>query len=262
MKKSDYLLEFVINILIITNRKNDIMKKEQIDKLKELEEYKEYLQSVKRINTYLKNRVTDTDLLQILGDIKELFIVVDMVNGFTREGALADPSILKVVPEQVELMDYFIKRKACIMTISDCHEENSVEFKFFPPHCLKGTYEAELIDELKLYEDFSIKIYKNSTSAIFAKGFLNLLDKIPNLKKVIGCGCLTDVCVPNLFIPLKNYFNENNRDVEIVIPENAIETYDAPNHNREEYGNAAKKLMVQSGIQLVKKYERGNNYEK
>ena len=28
-----------------------------------------------------------------------------------------------------------------------------VEFKIFPSHCLKGTKEAELIDELKEYEE-------------------------------------------------------------------------------------------------------------
>jgi len=48
--------------------------------------------------------------------------------------------------------------------------------------------------------------------------------------------------------------NSANRKVDIIVPENIVETFDAPNHNREEYKNMAFKLMEQSGIQLVKKY--------
>ena len=34
----------------------------------------------------------------------------------------------------------------------------------------------------------------------------------------------------------------------------AVETYDAPYHNRDEYTEMAYKFFEQSGIQLVKKY--------
>ena len=49
---------------------------------------------------------------------------------------------------------------------------------------------------------------------------------------------------------------EINKRVKITIPKNAVETYDAPNHNRDEYNNMAFKFMEQAGIKLVKKYER------
>lgn len=198
-----------------------------------------------------------------LKELRELLIVVDMVNGFIREGALADPTVgIAIIPEQIKIIEDFIERKQGILFIKDTHTKDSVEFKTFPPHCLNGTKEAELVDELKVYEKYGISIEKNSTSAIFADGFLTLINQMKNLKKIVGVGCESDICVPNLFIPLKNYFNQKNRDVEIIIPENTIETYDAPWHNRDEYNKASKMLMKQAGIQLVKKYERGNNYEK
>ena len=42
-----------------------------------------------------------------------------------------------------------------------------------------------------------------------------------------------------------------NRDVEIIVPKDTIDTYDAPGHGKEEYQNASDLLMSQSGIKLV-----------
>jgi len=80
------------------------------------------------------------------------------------------------------------------------------------------------------------------------------ISKMKNLKTIIAGGLEADICDMNLLIPLNNYFDEINRKVDIIVPENIVETFDAPNHNREEYKNMAFKLMEQSGIQLVKKY--------
>jgi nicotinamidase-related amidase len=91
---------------------------------------------------------------------------------------------------------------------------------------------------------------------MFAKNFLRDVDEMINLRNVVITGCCTDICDLNLAIPLKNYFNEYNREVDIYVPEKAVETYDAPNHNRDEYNEMAFKLMNQSGIKLVKRYER------
>ena len=44
---------------------------------------------------------------------------------------------------------------------------------------------------------------------------------------------------------------EKDKDIKITIPKNAVETYDAPHHKREEYNEIAFKLMAQAGINLV-----------
>ena len=72
-----------------------------------------------------------------------------------------------------------------------------------------------------------------------------------NLKEIALCGCCTDLCVMNFAIPLKNYINENDLDIDVVIYKNAVETYDAPNHNRKEYNEIAFKIMEQNGIKLI-----------
>ena len=77
-----------------------------------------------------------------------------------------------------------------------------------------------------------------------------------NLQKVTIVGCCTDICVMNLAIPLQCYFDQENRDVEIIVPQDAVETYDAPYHKAEEWNDMAYKFMNQAGIKLVKTYNR------
>lgn len=189
-----------------------------------------------------------------LEELKQLLIVVDMVNGFVRKGAMADPKIAKIIPEQLRLIKMILAKKEGLAFIKDAHELDCREFERFPIHCVIGTEEAELVDELKPYEKEALVYRKNSTSAIFAPNFMEDIKRMKNLKEVIVTGCCTDICDMNLAIPLQNYFDQNNQKVDIVIPTNAVETYDAPYHNRDEYTEMAYKFFEQSGIQLVKKY--------
>ena len=83
--------------------------------------------------------------------------------------------------------------------------------------------------------------------------FRKIIQELNNVEEVDIIGCCTDICVANGAIGLANYFDQWNRDVEIRVHEDAIETYGADFHNRDEYANAAKLLMKQQGIQLIKK---------
>ena len=196
-----------------------------------------------------------------LQEFKKLLINVDMVNGFVREGLMADSYIEHIIPEQIRLINLILGENEALAFIKDCHKLGCKEFDRYPAHCVEGTIEAELVNELKPYEKEALVYKKNSTSAIFAPNFTNDIKKMKSLREVIITGCCTDICDMNLAIPLQNYFDQNNQRVEIIIPMNAVETYNAPNHNRDEYNNMAFKFIEQSGIQLVKKYG-GNNYGK
>ena len=80
---------------------------------------------------------------------------------------------------------------------------------------------------------------------------MNTINALKNLEKVVIVGCCTDICVLNLAIPLQNYFDQIDRDIKITIPKDAVETYDAPSHSREEYNQMAFKLMHQAGIEII-----------
>lgn len=184
-----------------------------------------------------------------------MLIIVDMVNGFVKKGALADPKIGDVVPRQIELIREAKEKGNLIVFIKDTHEENSVEHKRFGGalHCVKGTGEELVIDELKEYENDpdTVSIEKNSTSFMEAPDFRTLIEKAKNIHKVDVVGCCTDICDMNGTMGLANYFDQWNKDVEIRVHTDAIATF--AEEQRQNYVDAAKLLMKQQGIQLVKK---------
>lgn len=182
-------------------------------------------------------------------------IVVDMVNGFVNEGVLHDKNIRKIVPRQLELLEEAEKKGSLIILVKDTHNKNATEFKRFgnTTHCIQGTSEAELIDELKPFEqkDNVITVEKNSTSLMESPEFREIVRQAENLKEVNFVGCCTDICVFNGAMGLANYYDEWNRDVTINVHEDAIATYSED--EREEYVQSAKLLMKQQGINLVSK---------
>mgnify|MGYP000360305721 FL=1 len=182
-------------------------------------------------------------------------IVVDMVNGFVNEGVLHDKNIRKIVPRQLELLEEAEKKGSLIILVKDTHNKNATEFKRFgnTTHCIKGTSEAELIDELKPFEqkDNVITVEKNSTSLMESPEFREIVKQAENLKEVNFVGCCTDICVFNGAMGLANYYDEWNRDVTINVHEDAIATYSED--ERGEYIESAKLLMKLQGINLVSK---------
>lgn len=182
-------------------------------------------------------------------------IVVDMVNGFVREGVLHDKKIADVIPRQIEIIEEYAKQGGLIIIVKDTHEKNATEFKRFgnTEHCVKGTYEAELVDELKQFEvlENTISVEKNSTSFMEAPKFREIIKEATNIKQFDVVGCCTDICDFNGTMGLANYCDEWNRDVEIFVHKDAVATY--AEDARQNYVDAAYLLMEQQGIQLVKK---------
>ena len=80
-----------------------------------------------------------------------------------------------------------------------------------------------------------------------------------SLKTVVIVGCCTDICIQNFAIALRNFFDELNMDVEIIVPKNAVETFHIPEvHDREENNKRAYTVMENTGIKLVKTMKEGN----
>ena len=67
----------------------------------------------------------------------------------------------------------------------------------------------------------------------------------------IVCGVCTDICVMQFCLTLKTLCNQANRPMEVLVPVNAVETYDAPGHNADECNAAALQFMQQAGIMLT-----------
>lgn len=191
-----------------------------------------------------------------LKKVSKVLVIVDMINGFVKEGNLADSSISNITDENVRLANMFIKNNEPVIAFRDCHKINSLELNTFPEHCISGTNEVELVDELKVLQNQFTVIDKNSTSGFVVPEFMKYINNIEDLKEVVITGCCTDICIMNLAIPLKNYFNEINKNIDVIVPKNAVDTYNIPNiHDKDEWNEMAFKFMNQAGVTLVKKYD-------
>ncbi len=182
-------------------------------------------------------------------------IIVDMVNGFVTEGELHDERIGNIVPRQLELIKEAKNEEKLIIFIKDTHTKKSVEFERFQntTHCLARERESDLISQLKIFEGLkdTISIEKNSTSFMEAPAFRKLMEMQQQMNDFDIIGCCTDICVANGSIGLANYLDQQNRHHSIRVHEDAIATF--AEDMRQNYVEAAKLLMTQQGIQLVKK---------
>lgn len=197
-----------------------------------------------------------------LNEVEKALFLIDMNEGFCEEGNLADPSIKQIVPNIISVIRQIIEEGDAFFVVNDCHTKDSVELKRYPDHCM-GDKESRTIKELAIYEEFANKtFYKNSTCALFAPGVIDTLLEMNNLKQVIITGCCTDICIQNFAIALRNYFDEMNIDVEIVVPKDSVETYHIPNiHDRKDNNERAYTVMENTGIKLVKTMRGGKSNE-
>ncbi len=194
---------------------------------------------------------------QELERMKRTLIIIDMVKGFREEGNMAIKDIPYIDEEIKNLVDLFLSQGEDVISIMEGHTKDSVEFISFPEHCILGTNEADLIEPLKQYEKDMLCIRKNSTSGFATEELQRYLkDNMKTLKEIVFAGVCSDICVLNTVVPTKMYLNQNNISCDVIVPENAIETFDAPGHSRDEYNSIAKKILRLNGVKVPRKYER------
>ena len=81
-------------------------------------------------------------------------LVVDMVRGFLEDGypLFCGDRARRVIPNVQGLLEQELARGSSVFFLCDHHSPDDLEFKTFPPHCLEGTAEAEVIPELAQYQ--------------------------------------------------------------------------------------------------------------
>ena len=176
-------------------------------------------------------------------------IVVDVINGFTIVGALSSERVTQIIGKVGKLMRSAIERSIDIVFFADSHTKDSTEFKSFPPHCLINTTESEVVEELKAIGHYTL-IEKNSTNGYHAPKFKQYLKDNPNVKNFIVCGDCTDICVLNLCLSLKTAFDQDDKECNVIVPMQCVETFDAPSHSAELMNVMAFKLLETNGILL------------
>jgi nicotinamidase-related amidase len=179
-------------------------------------------------------------------------IVVDMINGFAKKGALYSGRIEGIIPYLTKVLSLF--KGYHKIFFADQHTEDSVEFLSYPAHCLRGTEESEIIEELMPFvQDNGIVIPKNSTNGFVSNGFSIWLEKYSHAKNFVILGDCTDICVLQFALTIKAYFNERNIPSKVVVPVPGVETFhlDATNHHADLMNVFALYNMKLNGIELV-----------
>jgi nicotinamidase-related amidase len=153
---------------------------------------------------------------------------VDLINGFCYEGPLASPRVANIVPFIVSLM-----KKAWVIgvreyvLIQDTHEPDAVEFSQFPPHCIRGTSEAETVGDimnLPFYRHM-LTLQKNSIDSGLNTSLDSLVDSKPELDTFIVVGDCTDLCTYQLAMHLRLQANARQIQRRVIIPIECVDTY-------------------------------------
>ena len=150
-------------------------------------------------------------------------LVIDMLKGFLEEGnpLYIGAKARRIVPDIQGLLERELARGARVFFICDRHAPDDLEFKMFPPHCIEGTIEAEVIPELAKYPGEIIS--KRRYSGFFDTG---LAEKLKELKpeKIIVCGVLANICV------MHTVADARNRDYQVEVPVDCVASPDEPAH--------------------------------
>lgn len=177
-------------------------------------------------------------------------IVVDLVNGFIREGMLKSDRVESIIEVCKELMIKCENRGIEILAFADWHINNSAEFQSYPPHCIGGTSEAELVDEIKENCKYRL-IKKNSTNGFMESEFRTWLETHDNIKNFIVVGDCTDICVMHFSLSLKTYFNSMDKTKRIIVPVDSVETYSLNDHDGDLMNIISLQILMWNGIDVV-----------
>ena len=167
----------------------------------------------------------------------------DMVVGFCSQGNLASPRVAALIPTVVEIfrLAYDLGIRHFVLA-QDTHNQDAPEFQAFPPHCVRGTVESQTIPELQALpfsDEFTI-IEKNSLHPSIGTGLESWLEEHQELRDLIVVGDCTDLCTYSLAMHLRLRANAYGlMGQRIVVPANAVDTYDMPIETARQVGALA-----------------------
>lgn len=145
-------------------------------------------------------------------------LVVDMLKGFLEERypLYCGEQARRIIPNISKLLQQEMGKGSKVFFICDRHDPDDLEFKMFPPHCVSGTEEAEIIPELRDYPGEVIT--KNRYSGFF-KTLLDERLQAIRPDKLIVCGVCTDICV------MHTVADARNRDYEVEVPIDCVASF-------------------------------------
>lgn len=178
-----------------------------------------------------------------------VILVVDMLRGFRDIGNLANPRMERIIPNIENLVKRKTKEGWKIIFLADNHSENDEEFKLFPVHCVQGTEETEIIQELQKFVPTGIIVHKTIYSGFHGTNLGKIIDQ-EKPETVIVAGVCTDICV------FFTAYDLVRLGYKVIVPRDAVETYNIPGHNATEINRIFLEHMKNIlGVKIVDKQE-------
>ena len=159
------------------------------------------------------------------GDMQmaNVVLVVDMLRGFLEEGYplyCGEPA-RAIIPRVRRLVEAEVAASSHVIFVCDSHAADDREFEMFPPHCVRGSVEAEVIPELAdLAEDV---LPKTRYSAFYGTALDQKLRELQP-EKIVVCGVCTDICV------LHTTADARNRDYPVEVRTDCVAGFDQEAH--------------------------------
>lgn len=158
-------------------------------------------------------------------------ISVDMINGFCHAGPLASPRVRALIPPITALMQraHTAGVRHFLLT-QDTHDPQAVEFGAYPPHCIRGTPEAETIPEIRAlpFFDRMTVFEKNSIDSARNTGLPAWIDAHPEVDRYLVVGDCTDLCITQMAMHLRLDANARQLRRRVIVPADCVDTYDMP----------------------------------
>jgi nicotinamidase/pyrazinamidase len=123
-------------------------------------------------------------------------IVIDMQRGFLEQGfpLFCGDGARPIIPRICRLIERELHEGTPIFFTVDVHAPDDREFEIYPPHCVRGSVEAEILPELAPYLDRATLIETTRYSAFYGTDLDDHLQKL-GTNRLIFCGVCTDICV-------------------------------------------------------------------
>jgi len=151
-------------------------------------------------------------------------LIVDMLRGFLEEGhpLYCGARARRIIPNVQRLLAREQTQGATVFFICDHHAPDDPEFEMFPPHCIEGTAEAEVILELAGYQGEIIP--KTRFSAFYGT---NLEERLRQLQpdRIIIAGVCSDICVCH------SAADARNRGYQVEVPVDCVASFDEKGHS-------------------------------
>lgn len=157
--------------------------------------------------------------------MKKLLMVIDMQEGFCKKGNplyVGDwcGSLIHFIKKKIE--EYNVIDQWVFFT-GDQHEPDDKEFKMFPPHCIRGTSEVAVVQELWDSAQNKKIFYKTRYSAFYKTNLDKEIAALqPEIIEIVGV--CTNICV---FFTCEEL---RNRNYQVRVLKDGVTSFDLIAH--------------------------------